>query len=785
MKKNLTIFTVLMLTASFAFSQTAERRIPFGKKTAKQTLLNQQRNVAQTPSAKTPSDTIVSYPWTEGFEGTSAIGFTFIDNDNDGFNWTMTNNSTLSHTGSGLISSASYDNDTYEALTPDNWMILPTFVLPNDTTQEIFLSWYDKGQDPSYAAEFYSVYISTTERSVSSFTSTTAVYSGTSTDEWVKRTVNLTAYAGQTINIAFRHYNITDMFMLNIDDIRVGGQEPPELTLDGPRTTLAGDTNIYIATTNGTLTWTANADYSLISGDTAILVWNTVGTYNVIATASNSVGSVSDTLDVNVIECTPITTFPFSENFETEIPCWKTIRMDPSNDEEFGTFRGEEALQGEGYFQFSSYNDAEDYNQYLITPEIVLPTGGSYMLKFHYYATSSYESFRVLGSSNTDAIEDFTTELGDVESTVSEEWVEMAFNIPAGTKYLTINYYADWAYQLRIDSLTIEGLTAPNVTLDGPEEIGTGISATFTATSSLAESFSWTIDGGVVNECSNILTHTFTTPGEHTVSVTATNTIGTSQPATHTINVFNCDGTTLPYVPDFSEGLHCWTSRSDLEEGMGWYASVDMFESDPIGQVLSFSAENVFGMFMIDIDVDNWLFSPSITMPENGNYDIVWKVMPYTTEYPSDHYAVYVINENNEELQLFEETLDSTMTDFQQRTATIPSSVTGNFRVAFRHFNSEGGYVIILDDIQITTTGTIGINEVNSANAVIYPNPADNKVFVKGEGIANVQIFDVNGRNVLTSNHAGQMDISSLTSGIYMVRIISNNGVTTQKLTVK
>ena len=782
MKKNLTIITLLMLTASIAFSQTAQRRIPVGKRPAKQTLLNQQRNVTQTPPAKTAGDTIAIFPWTEGFEGTSAIGFTFIDNDNDGFNWSITNYNTLSHTGDGFISSASYDNDSHSPLTPDNWMILPTFVIPSDTT-EYLLSWYDKGQDPNYAAEFYSVYISTTGNSISDFISTTAVYSDTSTSEWVKRTVNLTAYAGQTINIAFRHHNITDMFLLDIDDIRVGGQELPELTLVGPRSTIAGDTNIYIASTDGTLSWTANADFSHVSGDTAILVWDSIGTYNVIATATNSAGSVSDTIVVNVIECTPITTIPFSENFETEIPCWRTISMNSDNDEEFGIFHGEEALQGEGYFQFSSYIIADDYNQYLISPEIVLPTEGSYMLKFYYYATSSYESFRVLSSSNTAAIEDFTTEISDIESTVSEEWVEMAVNIPAGTKYLAFNYYADWSYQLRIDSLTIEGLTAPNITLAGPEEIGTGNPATFVATSTLAESFSWTIDGNAVNESGNILTYTFTTTGEHTITVTGTNSIGTSQPATLTVNVFNCNGTTLPYVPDFSEGLRCWTSRCDLTEGMGWYASVDIFDSNPIGQVLSFSAESFYGMFIFDVDVDNWLFSPVIAMPENGNHDIAWKVMPYTTEYPGDHYGVYVINENNEETLLFEETLDSTMTGFQQRTVTIPSSVTGNIRIAFRHFNSENGYVIILDDIQIT--GTVGINEVNSSNAVIYPNPATGEVTVKGEGIVNVQIFDVNGRNVISSTRAGQIDISSLSSGIYMVRIVTTNGVTTQKLNVK
>ena len=784
MKKNLTIFTVLMLMASVAFSQSAERRIPVGKTPAKRTILNQQRHITQTPSAKTAGDTISTFPWTEGFEGATAIGFTFIDNDNDGFNWTIMNSNTIAHTGEGYISSESYDNDTYEALTPDNWMILPTFVIPNDTT-EMYLRWFDKGQDPSYASEFYSVYISTTGNTISDFTATTAVFSDTSTDNWVKRSVDISAYAGQTINIAFRHHNITDMFRLNIDDIRVGGQELPELTLVGPSTTRGGDTNIYIATTNGTLSWTANADYSHISGDTAILVWDAVGTYNVIATATNPAGSVSDTISVNVIECNPITSFPFSENFETEIPCWKVISSDPENINVLGINPDENALQGNSDFVFSSYDVADDYNQYLITPELSLPANSTLMFKFYYYASSAGESFKVLASSTNDNINSFTEVLGNFEETTSEDWVEIATPIPAGTKYIAINYYADWAYYLYIDSLTIEALSAPSITLNGPEEIGTNNPATFVATSTLAESFSWTVDGGVVNESGNILTYTFTTTGEHTVSVTATNSIGTSQPATLTVNVFSCDGTNLPYVPDFSEGLHCWTSRCDLTEDMGWYASVDVFESDPIGQVVSFSAENVLGMFLIDVDVDNWLFSPVIAMPENGSYDIAWKVMPYTTEYPGDHYAVYVINENNEETQLFEETLNASMSNFQQRNVTIPSSITGNFRIAFRHFDSEDGYVIILDDIQISTTGTTGIDQVNSANAVIYPNPANNEVTVKGEGIVNVQIFDVNGRNVLTSNHAGKMDISDLSTGVYMVRIISNNGVTTQKLTVK
>ena len=42
-----------------------------------------------------------------------------------------------------------------------------------------------------------------------------------STDEFEQRTLSLNAYAGQNINIAFVHKDVTDMYMMKIDDINV------------------------------------------------------------------------------------------------------------------------------------------------------------------------------------------------------------------------------------------------------------------------------------------------------------------------------------------------------------------------------------------------------------------------------------------------------------------------------------------------------------------------------------------------------------------------------------
>ena len=159
----------------------------------------------------------------EGFEGEDVpTGWLNIDNDGDGNSWYVLNNSQseqggfVVHSGQGHITSASYNGS---ALTPDNWLITPAIDLANIASAT--LSFWVAGQDPSWAAEYFTVYISKTGTSISDFT--TELTHGTATGTMENYTVNLAPYLGQTVYIAFRHHNVTDMFRLNLDDVEVLG----------------------------------------------------------------------------------------------------------------------------------------------------------------------------------------------------------------------------------------------------------------------------------------------------------------------------------------------------------------------------------------------------------------------------------------------------------------------------------------------------------------------------------------------------------------------------------
>ena len=168
------------------------------------------------------------------FESQSEVNeWTFVDKDGDGYNWDwneLNNISLPAYEGEGCIYSNSYVNN-FGAVNPDNWAISPEFTIPANASSAT-LSWYAAPQDPDWTEEHYGVYVGTGTDTANY----TQLFEETiSYSDYKNTTVDLTAYAGQTIRVAFRHFNCTDMFILKLDQVEVfataGGQPVEEYTV--------------------------------------------------------------------------------------------------------------------------------------------------------------------------------------------------------------------------------------------------------------------------------------------------------------------------------------------------------------------------------------------------------------------------------------------------------------------------------------------------------------------------------------------------------------------------
>lgn len=108
--------------------------------------------------------------------------------------------------------------------------------------------------------------------------------------------------------------------------------------------------------------------------------------------------------------------------------------------------------QGARSFRFSSFSSGAPYDQYLITPELVV-TDGDQTVSFWYRRHSSgSETFRVgWSSTGTNIATDFTWSANITNA--SATWQQYSkTDLPVGTKYVALHYSSNYQYYLYIDT---------------------------------------------------------------------------------------------------------------------------------------------------------------------------------------------------------------------------------------------------------------------------------------------------------------------------------------------
>ena len=160
--------------------------------------------------------------FTESFDSGIGSDWTIVNADSDQHTWI--DGAAAPHTGAGYATSASWDQGD-GPLTPDNWLTSSAIDL-SSATGNITLEYWVRAQDQNWPGEHYACMLSTQGNSISNFTTTLMEETLTTSDDaanalYVKRSIDLSQYAGQTVFLAWRHYDCTDKFRINLDDISV------------------------------------------------------------------------------------------------------------------------------------------------------------------------------------------------------------------------------------------------------------------------------------------------------------------------------------------------------------------------------------------------------------------------------------------------------------------------------------------------------------------------------------------------------------------------------------
>jgi len=86
------------------------------------------------------------------------------------------------------------------------------------------------------------------------------------------------------------------------------------------------------------------------------------------------------------------------------------------------------------------------------------------------------------------------------------------------------------------------------------------------------------------------------------------------------------------------------------------------------------------------------------------------------------------------------------------------------------------------------TSSTLGVEDEDMLDQKIsiYPNPASTYINIKSQTpITSVEIFDAIGRKVITKNETTKLRVDLLTSGVYVLKVISENEIFTKRIIIK
>ncbi len=699
----------------------------------------------------------------EGFESGMfpPLGWSILDEDDDGINWNGNFNNEQSNTGDYYAGSDSWTSSD-GALSPDNWLITPLLDL-SETTE---LTFWVSGFEATYFAEHYSVMLSTTGTNVADFTD--VLHNETLTDDiWKEVTVDLSAYSGE-VYIAFRHHDTYDVNMLKLDDITM-----PEISANHPTTIILSNNNYNFGTiTTGTensfwlyfaslgldnIDISVDAPFSAVvaaEGDSVEIFFNPTEVGNFESTLTFNIDGEFNGANTVELSGNSIAEGYTFESFENGFPIgWSTINNNEEienswNIDNSGGFSHEGmaacySLSSDG----AETPEALNPDNWLITPRL-MPDATNNEMTFWvstFFADMPNAHYEVLVSTGGNEVADFTTELINADLTDSI-WAQVTVDLSDYNDqdiYVAIRHYMpendgaeDFAFIVDEIVLPLSPNQVPEIVL-GEEEYNFGVVEENSENSFWlyfgnfglgdldvngvtvdGESFSATYTGATVLETNDI----------DSVEVFFNPTVTGDFTATLTFNIdgeFNGTNTLVLSGSVLSDAVYFEDFEGDFFPPLGWsildedgdaneWFSYDVDETAHSGTYSAVSASWLNGDILTP---DNWLITPKLTLTEENNAISFW-VAAQDATYPDENYSV-LISTTDTEVESFTEIYTALSTgEWEEVNVDIDLSTypAGEIYIAFRHHNCTDQFYLKLDDIIMP-----GLSENQPSNIMVGP----------------------------------------------------------------
>ncbi len=211
--------------------------------------------------------------------------------------------------------------------------------------------------------------------------------------------------------------------------------------------------------------------------------------------------------------------------------------------------------------------------------------------------------------------------------------------------------------------------------------------------------------------------------------------------------------------------------RTEGEYRLKW----DMYIPDSAAAYYNIQQDGGIGVAWV-LDV---FFNETGDTPGTGEIE----GLPDTFQYPVDQWfeVEHYFNLDNETLSLW---IDGT------EVANIIITETGIGAANF--FSLNDIVTMYIDDVEFAYMGTsIGISDLEESPFQLFPNPASDILYVKSSTAdpIDMQLLNLNGQQIsyelLNGNTLHQIDVTNVSQGVYILRLVSNGSEHIHKVVIR
>ena len=642
-------------------------------------------------------------------------------------------------------------------------------------------------------------------------------------------TLDLTAYTGQTVQIAFRGtdgpVDDTADYDFHITNINI------ELIPSCSTPTALGANNI---TANAaSLFWTAGATeaaWNIEWGPTGFtqgtgttvngvtnphplsgLTSNTTYQYYVQADcAANGTSTWAGPFSFTTA-CDPITTLPHAEGFDAVANpgCWSTALLTgATNWAPDDTSDGVPAPRTGARFAGKTWAGNDD--ALLISPPYNLAAYAAQTVQLNvwiYRSANGLSTDRVTFYANNATNLTGATQLLDIPLPISAAptvasagWYNYTVNIPLSFNTSGVFYVIARgrttsslsSYSVGFDDYVLElGPVCPVPTALGVNNV-TDTSASLLWTAGGAET-AWNIEWGptgftqgtgtVVNGVTNphpLSGLTASTTYQYYVQADCT-TNGTSIWAGPFSFTTSCIAATVPYTQDFESAtvpnLPSCTSQVNAGTGNLWTV-----ENNP---GYGFTTKALRYRWNTTNAANVWFFTQGVNLTAGQQYKISYNYGNAGASFPEKLKVAY--GTSNTPAAMVTTLADYTninQATIQNDLIVFTPATDGVYYFGFQAYSAANQFYLIVDNIVVDVN--LGTSAFDASSFKAYPNPVTNVLNLSySSEIASVEVFNMLGQKVLVKElnvAQGQIDMSGLNSGNYLVKVTADGQTKTIKV---